>query len=160
MSSPAATSTVTVAIVEESPATSLTTFKEISLLDNEEKDRVMCWELFMSPVEDDASSDAIFQLVFDSPTFDSSLIVSNNVPEMGEYVCSFICIVGNRCVLCTGLFILILGWCAKCEKHGAIKNKSSSCGDGMVKWGIDTSDNIDGNDGDEDDDSLGDAIEI
>ena len=63
----------------------------------------------MSPVEDDTSGDAIFKLVVDGATFDSRLIVRENVHEMGEYVFSIPCIVGNRCVLYTSHFFPILG---------------------------------------------------
>ena len=88
MSSPAATFTAAAAIVEEAPTTNLTAVEKSSTLDDEEEDHDLCWEGFMSPVEDDASGDVIFQLVVDGATFGSRLIVSENVPEMGEYVCS------------------------------------------------------------------------
>ena len=58
--------------MKEAPAASLTAVENMSPLhDEEEEDLALCWEGFMSPLEDDTSGNTIYQLVVDSETFNS-----------------------------------------------------------------------------------------
>ena len=95
--------------MEEAPAASFTEVEKSSPLHDEEEDNALHWEGFVSLAKDNASRDTIFQLVVDGAAFDSRLIVSNNVPDMRECIYSLLGIVGNEFVLCTGIFISILG---------------------------------------------------